>query len=102
MTVKRRVKKLEESIGGTSAMHFLIVCAGKDESRDEALQRTLDANGITISDVGRALFFGGKRAPEDIVYREDIPANQLISELKDIIKRAGQRITLDPPQGVAA
>ena len=100
--MKRRLKKLEEVFGITSAMHFLIVCAGKDESRDEALARTLKAKGITMEEVGRALFLGGKRAPEEVIYREDIPESHLISELKDIIKKAGENITLDPRQGAAA
>jgi len=99
MTVKRRVKKLEESIGGTSKLHHLIVCAGKDESRDEALKRTLKAKGLSMADVGRAMFFGGKRGPETVIYREDIPANQLTCELKNVIKMAGENITLDPPKG---
>jgi len=101
MTVKRRVKKLEEAIGGTSKLHYLIVCAGKDESRDEALARTLKAKRLTIENVGRAMLFGGKCGPETVIYREDIPANQLISELKNIIKTAGENISLDPPSAIA-
>ncbi len=98
MTVKRRVKKLEESIGGQSALHYLIVVGEDDESREAALARTLEEKGLAMADIGRATFFGSKLGSEDRVYHEDVPARDLIGGdvWKGLIKDAAVNLSLDP------
>jgi hypothetical protein len=98
MTVKRRVKKLEETIGGTSDLYYVYVFTGEGETREQALERTLKDQGLTMADVGRAAFFDHEQ-PDTIIYRPDIPADSLLGRevLTNLIKAAAEKTTLDPP-----
>jgi len=99
MTVKRRVKKLEDELGGTSNMHYLIVFGGGNESREAALERTLKAKDLTIENVGRVSYIAFDTGPDEVIYHPEIPRKDLIGgdALKEIIKGASVNITLNPP-----
>jgi len=96
--MKRRVKKLEEAIGGTSNLYWLYVFPGEGETREQSLERTLKDQGLTMANIGRAAFFDHEQ-PSTIIYRPDIPADSLLGRevLTNLIKSAAEKTTLDPP-----
>lgn len=57
--LRQRLDKLEGKIGGASGLHFLPVEVGANESKDEALERSMAERGITRDQLGRALYIGG-------------------------------------------
>jgi hypothetical protein len=81
MAIRQRVEKLEAALGNANRLHFLSVYVADDETKDAALERTLNDAGIEIGDVsciwyvGAHLFEvedrGGCAKDEDLIgYRE--------------------------------
>jgi len=108
MTVKRRVKRLEDDIGKACPYHYLIVYSQTDrvdadgfdipdETENEALARTLKEKGLTMDQIGLASFFGGDRGCYDKRYCAD---NVDIRDMagadvwNGIIEQAAKNITL--------
>jgi len=101
MTVKRRVRKLENELGAKSNLHFLMVYARNanadepPETQAQALKRLIHEKGLIESDLGVVIFFGGesgcteKRFCSDAVKPHDLIGYE---ELGRAIELAGKNI----------
>jgi len=103
MTVKRRVQKLENEIGGISALHYLLVVGGGDETREQVLERKLKQTGLKLDEVGMVSYIGFGEGPDEEVYHPETPRKDLIGGdiWQEIIKAASDTLSLDPPSVTA-
>lgn len=68
MTIKRRLARLESTLGGKSSKHFLWVRGAYSESKQAAIAPHLCERGIMIDDAG-SIWLWGDAFYEDVDFK---------------------------------